>query len=547
MAAPPGVLRWTLAAAALATRAASQDPGPPAGQDGGGSGSHFTAAGDELLANQATSFTQYQPKLAVRPDGQAFVVVWASALGADVYARLFDGLGAPLTDQIQVDTTLTAGTQDEPTVAMDEDGGFLVAWTDRHGNDGFGMGVFARVFDPLGSPLGPEFQVSVSWLQSQWEPFAAARPGGGWVIGWTGTDGGRTYMRLFDTDGTPLGGELDVAQFNSKQLDPVPAAGRDGGLFCAWIDFNGKGGVGNGTSVFGRVFDPFGNPASGEFQVNTTNAGEQREARTAADALGRFLVVWEDSQADAEGKDIHARRFSKSGLPLSDEWQVNSSAAGDQVAPEAACDWIGNSIVVWEDLSAGAGEIKAQRYDPGGAPLGGEFTVSRSPTGGLGTPDVALDWAGESVVFAYAGLGNSLDVYARRFRFQPLTQLGPAQAGGSFGVDLDLPGSAGLYRFVLLSFGAAPGLPLPDGRHLGLNQDVLFSFMLTNPNAGGLFSGCVGPMPPDGTDTASFSLPGNPVLVGLTLQMAALTLDLGQPGLANQLRHVTGTLPVTIQ
>ncbi|HZM00518.1 MAG TPA: hypothetical protein VFD43_09735 [Planctomycetota bacterium] len=535
-----------LALAALAPSAAAQSRGAAPPGDGD-AGSHFAAAGDAFLANQALSFTQYQPKVAVRPGGQEFVVVWSSSVGADVYARLFDASGAPLTDQILVDTTLTAGTQDEPTVAIDGTGRFLVAWTDRHGNDGFQMGVFARVFDPAGAPLGPEFQVSVSWQQSQWEPFAAARPGGGWVIGWTGTDGGKTFMRLFAADGAPLSGELDVAQFNSKQLDPVPAVGRDGDLFCAWIDFDGKAGVGNGTSVFGRCFDPLGNPTSPEFPVNQTNAGEQREARTAADALGSFLVVWEDRQADAEGSDIAARRYSPLGVPLSGEWQVNTTAAGDQVSPEAACDWVGNSIVVWEDRSTAAGEIKAQRYDPQGQPLGGEFTVSPLPTGGLGAPDVALDWSGESIVFVQAGVAPTLDVYARRFRFEPLTQLGPAQPGATFGLDLDLPGSAGMYRFVLLSFGAEPGLPLPDGRHLGLNFDALFTFMLGNPTAGGAFTGTIGPMPPGATDTASFALPGNPVLVGLTLQVAALTLDLGQAGLGNQLRHVTRTLPVTIQ
>jgi len=540
-------LVWILAAAALASPAAPQGFAAPQGDGGGAAGSHFSASGDEFLVNQTTSFTQYEPKVAMRPDGQGFVVAWASAAGADVYARVFDGQGAPLTGQIQVDTTFTGGTQDEPTVAIDESGRFFVAWSDRQGNDGFDMGVFARVFDPSGVPLGPDFQVNVTWQQSQWEPFAAARPGGGWVVGWSGTDGSKTYMRLLAADGTPQTSELDVAQFNSKQIDPVPAVGRDGGLFFAWVDFNGKAGSGNGTSVFARLFDPLGNPVTGEFQVNQTNPGEQRKARTAADRVGRFLVVWEDQQADADGKDIHARRYSAQGLPLSDEWQVNTTSAGDQVAPYACCDWVGNSVIVWEDDSTGTPQIRAQRYDASGAPLGVEFEVDPPPGSIRITPHVAQDWAGENFVFAYAGLGSTLDVYARRYRFRPETQTGVAHPGAGFAVDLDLPGSAGLYRLVLLSLGTSPGLPLPDGRHLALNYDLLFSFMLANPNAGGAFTGCVGPMPAGATDTATFALPGNPVLIGLTLQIATITLDPGQPGLANQLRHVTSTLPVTIQ
>jgi len=354
-------------------------------------------------------------------------------------------------------------------------------------------------------------------------------------------------MRLLAADGTPTSGELDVAEFNSKQLDPVPAVGRDGTLFFAWIDFNGKGGVGNGTSVLGRCFDPDGNPTGPEFMVNQTNPGEQREARTAADHVGRFLVVWQDQQLDADGRDIYARTYSSQGLPLSNEWQVNSTTAGDQVSPEAHFDWVGNAVIVWQDNSAFVGAIKAQRYDPQGQPLGGEFTVNQTMNGSQGSADVALDWAGESCVFAYTSVNSSMDVYARRYRFEPQTQVDPATAGGTFSLDLDLPGSAGLYRFVLLALGTSPGLPLPDGRHLALNQDVLFNFVLANPGAGGAFTGVVGPMPASATDTASFTLPNNPMLVGATLQIATLTLDLQQAGLSQQLRHVTSTLPVTIQ
>ena len=547
MKAHPDTLRGMLVAAALALLAipAASQAGPADGVSA--SGSHFFAVDNEFLVNQATSFVQYQPQVALRPDGQGFVIVWSTAAGADVHARVYDGQGAPLTAQFQVDTTFTSGTQDEPTVAMDETGSFLVAWTDRHGNDGFSMGVFARVFDAGGAPLGPDFQLNVVAQSSQWEPCAAAMPGGGWVVGWTGTDGGATFMRLLAADGTPLSGEIEVAQVNSKQIQPVPAVAGDGTIFFAWIDFNGKAGSGNGTSILGRVFDPAGNALGPEFKVNQTNPGEQREARTAADRLGRFVVVWEDRQADAEGIDIAARRYSKLGVPLSDEWQVNTNAVGDQVLPAVACDWVGNTVVVWQDHATGIGQVKAQRYDPSGVPLGGELEVSPAPGTTQQMPAVAVDWAGESFVFAYAELGNSLDVSARRYRFEPETLVGEATAGGSFGIDLDLPGSEGFYRLVLLALGSSPGLPLPDGRHLALNPDVLFYFVLANPDAGGAFTGCVGPMPAGGIDAAGFTLPANPVLVGLTLHIATITLDLSQTGLSAQLRHVTSTLPVTIQ
>lgn len=547
MNATSNLLRGLLAAAALCSPALAQvtDAG------GGASGSHFWTTSNDYLVNQATNFTQYEPSIAMRPDGQLVVVAWASATGADVYARVFNGIGVPLTNEIQCDTTFTNGTQDEPSVAVDDTGRFMVAWTDRHGSDGFGMGVFGRIFNSNGTPKTPDFQISVTSVQSQWEPFVAAVPGGnGWVVGWSGTDGSKTYMRLFSSVGAPQSGEIEVAQVNTKQIDPVPAVWRDGSMFFTWVDFNGKGGTGNGTSVFGRFFDAAGNPVGGEFQVNTTNPGEQREARLGADGIGRCIVVWEDQQNDGNGIDIHARRYSKFGFPLSAEWEVNTTKAGAQIKPQVACDWVGNFIVVWEDDSAGTGlgDIRAQRYNPQGLPLGTEFVVNSGTAGDQTMPDVAVDWAGEWYQVAFATLGTTLDVDARRFRFTPLWQVGTAQTGSSFGMEIDLPGSANLYRIVLLSTGFNPGIPLPDGRKLQLNYDVLLGALLPDPSAGGAFTGCVGPMPADSTDLATLALPPNPALSGMTLQMAAITLDLGQTGgLASQLRHVTNHQPIAVQ
>ena len=72
---------WVLAAAALQAAASPQSAGAPPGDGSFASGSHFEPAADEFLVSQTTSFIQYQPKLAVRPDGQGFVIAWSSAVG----------------------------------------------------------------------------------------------------------------------------------------------------------------------------------------------------------------------------------------------------------------------------------------------------------------------------------------------------------------------------------------------------------------------------------------------------------------------------------
>jgi hypothetical protein len=446
-----------------------------------------------------------------------------------------------------VNESFAVGIQDEPSVAMDEQGRFLVAWSDRAGYDGYQMGVFARAYLADGTPAGPVFQVNVQWQQSQWEPFVAARPGGGWVVGFTGTDGGRTYMRLLAPDGTPQTGEMDVASSNNKQLCPVPAVARDGTLFFAWIDFAGKAGLGNGTSIFARVFDAAAVPLGPEFQVNTTNPGEQREPKTTADGLGRFVVVWEDRAADADGIDVHARRYHANGAPAGPEYQVNVTGAGDQILPAVCSDWVGNVLYVWEDRSGPDAEVRARRFDAYDQPLSGEYTLSETTAGHQTQPSVATDASGQRIVACFTTSGVTADVAARRWRFDALTANGPARLGQTLHIELDLPSGAGLWRLVLMSLGTSPGVPLPDGRVLQLNHDAVFNMVLTTPGGGGAFSGFTGLVPDGLPDEASLALPGNPNLVGLTLQFAVVSLDLGVVGLGQQLRHVTRSMAIVLQ
>ena len=514
-------------------------------------GTHFAPEGPAGVANQNLSFHQKQGKVAVRGDGQRSACTWASNVPYhDVFVRLFDADGAPLTPEIQCNANVPSKRQDEPTVAMDEHGHFLVAWSDRDGLDGSGMGVFARAFDSNGAAFGPDFIATTTTVQSQWEPFACARPGGGFVLGWTGNDDGKAFLRLFDCQGLPLTGEIKANVLdNNAQTDPVPAVTRDGTTFVAWIDFGGYGGAGNGTNIFARLFDAQGVPLQAqEFVVNTNSLpGEQREPKTAADGLGHFVVTWEDRQSDATSIDILARRFDTAGAPLGPEFTVNTTTAGDQTFPAVSCDWVGNFVISWQDGS----DVRAQRYDAQGAKLGGEFLVHEPSTGAEGYPDVELDWAGELFLFCYDAPGVSdptkTDVGLRRWRHAPLTQVGVASPGDTFDIQLDLPGGAGLWRLVLLSLGTTPGIPLPDGRTLELGFDPIFVFSLTVPDGGGAFSGFSGALGPSATATASVSLPANGALVGLVLQSSVLTLDLSQPSVASQLRHVAHPLAIVVQ
>ena len=85
-------------------------------------------------------------------------------------------------EEFQVNTYIK-GDQSEPSIAMDSEGNFVIAWTSWE-QDGSGPGVFAQRFDMDGSKLSDEFQVNNYTYGPQWNPSIAMNHQGIFVITW---------------------------------------------------------------------------------------------------------------------------------------------------------------------------------------------------------------------------------------------------------------------------------------------------------------------------------------------------------------------------
>src|SRR4029079_14451096 len=149
------------------------------------------AQGAELHVNTLTAFSQNFPAVAMDGDGD-FVVAWQSyhdRSGVGIFAQRFDSTGVAQDGEFQVNT-YTQGYQAYPSVAMDDAGGFVIAW-DSDDQDGSGDGVFAQRFDASGAPVDAELQVNTTTSSSQSTPSAAMDRHGDFVIAWKslGQDG----------------------------------------------------------------------------------------------------------------------------------------------------------------------------------------------------------------------------------------------------------------------------------------------------------------------------------------------------------------------
>ena len=115
--------------------------------------------------------------------------------------------------------------------------------------------------------------------------------------------------------------------------------------------------------------------------------------------------------------------------PVGPEFQANSYTTGYQFYPAAAVDASGNFVVVWQGTGIGGdAEIRGQRYDLGGVPLGGEIAVNFNTTGEQRAPVVAMDGSGNFAVAWASDSGGGSDpgdvILAQRFDFAFATPYG---------------------------------------------------------------------------------------------------------------------------
>lgn len=147
---------------------------------------------DEFQVNTYQPNSQGSPAVAMADNGD-FVIAWESSddTGSGIYAQLFDSSGKMKGREYLVNT-YTENGQTRPSVAMDSIGDFVVAWTSgwdwidpSSGQDGSCSGIYAQRYDFNGNAIGEEFQVNTNTYGDQNFPTVAMDSDGDFVIAWS--------------------------------------------------------------------------------------------------------------------------------------------------------------------------------------------------------------------------------------------------------------------------------------------------------------------------------------------------------------------------
>ncbi len=335
-------------------------------QDGSGWGVYAqrfnadgVAQGNEFQVNTHTTQDQKEAKVAMREDG-TFAITWTESDGgapgsADIYARSYDANGNALQDQeIRVNETIE-GDQKFSSVSINNSG-FVVGWTSQNQDGKWDL--YERWFDANGNPQQPEQQVNSTSSSTAIQSQVGMDPWGYVAIVWQGeVDGDQNIYARYG--GFCNGDSWDTGEFQvntttaGDQINPNMGFKSNEGSFV--VSWTSEGQDGGGNGIYARQFDWCGNALGSEFQVNTTAAGDQDNSSVAVDNnTGDFIITWSSYNQDALGGwGVYSRSYSANGTPKTDEIRVNGTIDGSQNYASAAFLGSNSYVITWSGEGVG--------------------------------------------------------------------------------------------------------------------------------------------------------------------------------------------------
>ncbi len=145
--------------------------------------SNGVATSTLLAINNTTLGHQLDPAVAMDADGD-FVVTWSDDYG--IFARRY-ALNGDTNDIAEFAVNSDTGQRLDPAIAMSSAGNFVVTWSGQDNLDGENsLSVYARRFDTAGDPVGTDFLVPTSTDKTQNNPSVAIANDGQFTIAWRG-------------------------------------------------------------------------------------------------------------------------------------------------------------------------------------------------------------------------------------------------------------------------------------------------------------------------------------------------------------------------
>jgi len=294
--------------------------------------------GQEILVNDITKGNQINPQVSSNKNGK-FVIVWASfnpdneTNFYDIKLKLYNNFNETATET-NVNTHLP-GSQTKPKVCMRENNEFIVVWESWF-QDGSDRGVYAQLFDSLGSKLGDEFLVNTSTEYSQSRPSVRFFKNGNFIVVWESWNeldlGYDLYAKIFDSSGDVLQDEFRVNTYTDNYQWFGEVSVSDDNTFditwCSWEQDGFDGGI------YLKSFDNSFQAMGDEILVNSSTEYYQWLPKIKKLGDNKKVILWSSWNIDGSREGIYYKALSKNNKEIVLETKINEYTESYQWEPD---------------------------------------------------------------------------------------------------------------------------------------------------------------------------------------------------------------------
>ena len=403
-------------------------------------------SGNETMVNTTTVNSQQNPAVAMDANGN-YVAVWESygtdGSGYGIYFQRYDALGVAQGNQTKVNST-TANDQRFPDIAIDATGKFTIVWQSDI-QDGSGLGIYAAMFNANGTSAKSEFIINTTTADEQRQPSIAMEDNGAFVVAWASPDADKygIVARVYNSTGTAQTAEIAVnSTTTDNQSFPDVAMDNTGNFAITWQSLNQDG---SGNGIYFQRYNAAGTAQGSETKANTTTTNNQQNPTIGMEQNGGFAIAWESyGQDKVNTTGIYHQRFAATGTTIGNESQVNTTTTNHQSEPNIAMDAAGNYYIAWSSYATDGSfyGVYLQAYNDLGEAYGGEIIVNTRTQDFQQNPAIAVEASTQKIAIVWQdGLKNSSNthdgddygVYSQRYVILPPVYVKKTASGANDG------------------------------------------------------------------------------------------------------------------
>ena len=352
-----------------------------------------------FVINDFQGSYRYSPAVASDSSGN-FAVTWYDYRNnfAQVYAQRFINDSAS-GNNVKISEDELTGSKSYISCGMNDGDYLTAAWLDY--GDPTEYRIFSRMFDPYNQPASPSTRVDIDSLSSsETNPTLAVMNDGSFIITWTDTRNRlyKTYFQRYDAEGNPLGTNINNDD-KGTQYDPKIALLKDGNFLLIWKEYSRN--IYNQSEILGQKYFKTGEKIGDTFIISSVNReGEAYDPDVCSNSNGDVVVTWQKRYGSIYS--IVAEKFDNDGNIVKNNFLVTDDTTSYKYRPKAGIDSLGNFAITYYSYKNKNYDIFLHRYNSSGDELDSAIVVNDDKThSSQYYPDISVNPAGDCIVTWY--------------------------------------------------------------------------------------------------------------------------------------------------